>query len=100
MVYKGEWRPVDSRNFEWDQRSAAVVCKLLDCGSAVSGSITEDDLYRPVWFIDFSCVLSKSSLSECAIVTDEVGSYTSLEVVCSGKTVTSELHKSSFFKME
>lgn len=89
MVYKGEWRPVDSKNFEWDQKSAAVVCKLLDCGSALSESTTEDDLYRPVWFIDFSCVLSKSSLSECAIVTDEVDSYTSLEVVCSGKTVTS-----------
>ncbi|XP_041654994.1 scavenger receptor cysteine-rich type 1 protein M130-like [Cheilinus undulatus] len=36
MKLKEEWKPLREKGSDWDQRSAAVVCTILKCGSAVS----------------------------------------------------------------
>lgn len=75
----------------WDQESAAAVCRGLDCGSAVSTETTDDSSDRLVWWIKPSCVHSASALLECEIQTDNVETYVSLEVICSGNTEQSHL---------
>lgn len=87
MTNQGEWRPVVHLDSNWDQKSAAAVCRLLDCGSAVSTKLAEDeDSERPVWWIKSSCVQSASALRDCLILTADLQSYLSLEVICSGNT--------------
>ena len=78
-----EWRPVDDS--DWTLKSSAVVCRQLDCGSAVSTKRSPGSTNEPVESMEGPCVGSESSLRECGITT----SYTSthrLEVVCSGNT--------------
>ena len=82
MKHQGEWRPVDGLS-EWNQNSSAVVCRQLDCGSAVSMKRTLGFTQQPVWVMTSPCVGSESSLRECG--TDEsVTSTYRLEVICSG----------------
>lgn len=69
---------------DWDQTSAAAVCRLLDCGSAVSTKITEDSADRLVWWIKSSCVQSASALLDCVILTRVNETYAGIEVICSG----------------
>ncbi|XP_070762184.1 LOW QUALITY PROTEIN: scavenger receptor cysteine-rich type 1 protein M130-like [Enoplosus armatus] len=83
MENHGEWRPVADLNSEWDQESAAAVCRLLDCGSAVSTTMTDGSSDRPVWWIKSSCVQSASALLECVILTSVIETYSGLEVICS-----------------
>ncbi|XP_038586915.1 uncharacterized protein LOC119912015 [Micropterus salmoides] len=47
-------------------QTAAVVCRDLDCGSAVSVGQREESSDRPVWWIWSDCVQSGSALKECA----------------------------------
>ncbi|XP_051237320.1 scavenger receptor cysteine-rich type 1 protein M160-like [Dicentrarchus labrax] len=74
----GDWRPVDG--FSWTLKEANVVCRNLDCGSAVSVVEREESSYRPVWGIYSDCVQSGSSLRECAI---SVSSSSILNLTCS-----------------
>ncbi|XP_037602373.1 uncharacterized protein LOC119474418 [Sebastes umbrosus] len=64
-VNHGDWRPVDY-SF-WTLRDAAIACRQLDCGSAVSVEMREESSYRSVWRISSDCVQSGSALRECAI---------------------------------
>lgn len=91
MINNGEWRPVAQWDSGWDQKSAAAVCRELDCGSAVSTEPTDDSLDRLVWWIRYSCVHSASTLLECVIQTDDFETYVGLEVICSGNTEQSHL---------
>ncbi|KAI9518334.1 hypothetical protein NQZ68_038605, partial [Dissostichus eleginoides] len=59
--HQGEWRPVDIDTL----KAAAVACRELDCGSAVSVE-REESSERDVWDIDPVCLDSGSALRECA----------------------------------
>lgn len=91
MKNKGEWRPVADWDSKWDQKSAAAICRLLDCGSVVSNETTDDAPDQLVWWIKASCVQSSSAPTKCIKLTDDSESYFRLEVVCSGKTEESHL---------
>ncbi|XP_054461522.1 scavenger receptor cysteine-rich type 1 protein M130-like [Anoplopoma fimbria] len=78
----GEWRPVNDWDSEWDQMPDAM-CRQLDCGSAVSTVSLESYFHRPVWWINSSCVQSKSALKECVSAKDAFGS-SSISIICSG----------------
>uniref|UniRef100_A0A4W6E6U0 SRCR domain-containing protein n=1 Tax=Lates calcarifer TaxID=8187 RepID=A0A4W6E6U0_LATCA len=81
QVKRGEWRPV--ADSDWTLKAAAVVCRQLDCGSAVSTG--KESIDGSVWWISFDCVQSGSTLRECSS-----SSYSSsiLEVICSGKSIS------------
>ncbi|XP_078018081.1 scavenger receptor cysteine-rich type 1 protein M130-like [Epinephelus lanceolatus] len=79
VKHQGEWRPVNGS--DWTLKTADVVCRDLDCGSAVSVGEREESSDRPVWRIDSDCVHSGSGLRECA-----TSSYFLflLDLTCSG----------------
>ncbi|XP_078139139.1 scavenger receptor cysteine-rich type 1 protein M130-like, partial [Centroberyx gerrardi] len=58
----GSWKPVDDKY--WNLKSAAVVCRQLDCGSAVSTERREDSSERSVWLILPHCDGSESAVRE------------------------------------
>ncbi|KAL7372347.1 hypothetical protein ABVT39_014821 [Epinephelus coioides] len=62
-VKRGDWRPVDSSN--WTLKEAAVVCRDLDCGSAVSAGIRNEALLKSAWKISPSCIHAGHTLREC-----------------------------------
>ncbi|XP_029300603.1 CD5 antigen-like isoform X2 [Cottoperca gobio] len=78
LKHQGHWRPVMVS--DWNLKEAAVVCRELDCGSAVSVGRREESSYRPVWRIDSDCVQSGSALRECA-ASDSYNSF--LNLTCS-----------------
>ncbi|XP_068580951.1 scavenger receptor cysteine-rich type 1 protein M130-like [Cebidichthys violaceus] len=63
VKHQGDWRPVDD-SF-WSLKKAAVACRDLDCGSAVSTRQREESSERSVWWINSDCVASGSALREC-----------------------------------
>ncbi|KAJ4922666.1 hypothetical protein JOQ06_029518 [Pogonophryne albipinna] len=65
VKHQGEWRPLQA-NALWNLKTAAVVCRELDCGSAVSVGEREESSERPVWNIRPTCVQSGSALRNCA----------------------------------
>ena len=84
MKHQGEWRPVDGwSGTKWNQNSSAVVCRQLDCGSAVSINRSLGFTEQPVWVIPSPCVGSESSLRECG-TNGSFYSTNRLEVICSG----------------
>ncbi|XP_038551142.1 scavenger receptor cysteine-rich type 1 protein M130-like [Micropterus salmoides] len=88
MKRKGEWRPVAEYFLNWNLLSAALVCRQLDCGSALSAErVISDELYkREPWIIAPSCGSSESAIRECDLLSLGYGSnrrVLSLEVTCS-----------------
>ena len=86
MQHQREWRPVDGWS-DWNQKSSSVVCRQLDCGSAVSTDRSSGVTRELVWWISLSCFGSETSLKECGTKVS-VNSTARLEVICSGKTMT------------
>ncbi|XP_059213666.1 scavenger receptor cysteine-rich type 1 protein M130-like [Centropristis striata] len=76
--HQEEWRPVD--NTDLSLKEADLVCKKLDCGSAVSIARREESSRRSVWWINSGCVQSGSVLREC--VTSWL-SLSSMDLTCS-----------------
>ena len=74
-------------------KTAAVVCRQLDCGSVITMERTESPIYRSTrkaelaWAITSLCDGSESSLRECGIMKSRPG-YWILEVNCSGNIMT------------
>lgn len=83
VKYEGDWRPVDGS--DWTLKAAAVVvCRELDCGSAVSVRERNVSSLTPVWRIGFDCVQSGSALRDCLTPSD---SSFILDLTCLGKPV-------------
>uniref|UniRef100_A0A667Z7V9 SRCR domain-containing protein n=1 Tax=Myripristis murdjan TaxID=586833 RepID=A0A667Z7V9_9TELE len=79
------WRPVHvwSESDDWDLKSAAVICRQLDCGPAVSVQLTLEISSAPLWVLSLSCLRSGPTLREC-LETGGVTSLMKLEITCSG----------------
>ncbi|XP_042269259.1 collagen alpha-1(XII) chain-like [Thunnus maccoyii] len=78
-VKLGEWRPVGDSY--WTMKEAAVICRVLDCGSAVSTGIRNEPSDRSVWWINHNCVQSGSSLRDCVLSSRFSSSI--IELTCS-----------------
>ncbi|XP_045898364.1 scavenger receptor cysteine-rich type 1 protein M130-like, partial [Micropterus dolomieu] len=66
LKHQGDWRPVSDPLSVWTLKTAAGVCRELDCGSAVSVGQREESSDRPVWLIRSPCGQSGSALRDCA----------------------------------
>ncbi|XP_030177512.1 scavenger receptor cysteine-rich type 1 protein M130 isoform X1 [Lynx canadensis] len=65
VKFQGQWGTVCDDNFNIDH--ASVVCKQLECGSAVSfsGSANFGEGSGPIWFDDLVCSGNESALWNC-----------------------------------
>ncbi|KAM4605946.1 scavenger receptor cysteine-rich type 1 protein M160-like [Polymixia lowei] len=84
LKHQGEWRPVDYWNSGWNLKSAAVMCRQMDCGSAVSIELKYGSKPQPVWWIMPACFESGSTLRECVIDSSR-SSPLITELFCSGR---------------
>ncbi|XP_041654618.1 scavenger receptor cysteine-rich type 1 protein M130-like [Cheilinus undulatus] len=80
--HHGEWKPVDASYRHWNLKNTAVICRRLDCGSAVSTRLIEESSVRSVWWINPDCLQFKSTLKEC-VRTKVPSSKSGLEITCS-----------------
>ncbi|XP_031722585.1 scavenger receptor cysteine-rich domain-containing group B protein-like [Anarrhichthys ocellatus] len=89
VKHEGDWRPVDGS--DWNLKEASVVCRDLDCGSAVSIRRRVESLERSVLRINSRCILSGSDLREC--LTSH--SFSIVDLTCSGKPISGIIYDSS-----
>ncbi|KAI4902908.1 hypothetical protein NFI96_020439, partial [Prochilodus magdalenae] len=92
MFHGGEWRQLtplymtmengDAFSFHWTMKLAAVVCRQLGCGSAVSARWRKASIARYKTGIVSVCEGSETALRECRIFYEEPN-FTS-DVTCSG----------------
>ena len=80
-----EWRQVIAGP-HWNMKTKAVVCRQLDCGSAVSTKRYDGDEDRPAWRLDLDCAGTESALGECGYVSERFNTFLIAEVICSGNT--------------
>ncbi|XP_046760761.1 deleted in malignant brain tumors 1 protein isoform X10 [Gallus gallus] len=93
VFYNNEWGTVCDDN--WDMSDAAVVCRQLGCGTALSapGSARFGWGYSRIWLDEVSCTGEENDISQCAAKTWGVHNCHHGEdagVVCSDKNITVE----------
>ncbi|XP_032366360.1 scavenger receptor cysteine-rich type 1 protein M130 [Etheostoma spectabile] len=81
LKHKGEWRPVSYYFAGWTLKTAASVCRELDCGSAVSVEERKESSGRSMWRMWSGCVESGSALRDCAAPLSSSSSF--LNLTCS-----------------
>ena len=93
VKHEGEWRAVsgwsERVDSDWLQKASSVVCKQMDCGSAVTTERTRGHTSEPVWVIS-SCYYhdgDEFSLKQCEIES-ESSDPSRIKVICSGNTMT------------
>ncbi|XP_055015847.1 scavenger receptor cysteine-rich type 1 protein M160-like [Boleophthalmus pectinirostris] len=79
--HRGEWRRMSDNFDHWDQEVAAVVCRVLDCGSAVYGEKRRDFPHSPAWEISSGCM--KESSARGCVDGSSSSSSSGVEVKCS-----------------
>ncbi|XP_026161562.1 scavenger receptor cysteine-rich type 1 protein M160-like [Mastacembelus armatus] len=75
VKHKGEWRPVDC--YDLILKTAAIVCRQLDCGSAVSVGEKEESSSRSAWLINSECVQSVFAPRDC-VTSDSTSCFITL----------------------
>ena len=85
LKYEEEWRQLEIRSI-WSIKHAAVVCRELDCGSAVSTREYDGAEYLLAWEFVSNCAGTESALRECGHMKNTFNTYSFTEVICSGNT--------------
>lgn len=84
--HEAEWRQL-SKQRTWSLKEAAVACRQLDCGSAVSVQNVRDWAKGHVWSFYSDCDGSERALTDCGTVRKGLSDFTT-EVICSGENST------------
>nr|XP_046249009.1 scavenger receptor cysteine-rich type 1 protein M160-like [Scatophagus argus] len=79
VKHLGHWKPVTGLG--WTLKPAGVICRQLDCGSAVAMGEKEDLSNRTSWHMDRMCVQPGSDLRECLSTRSSYSDI--LEITCS-----------------
>ncbi|XP_034151011.1 scavenger receptor cysteine-rich type 1 protein M130 isoform X3 [Esox lucius] len=86
--YSGQWGTVCGDN--WNMTDAEVVCRHLNCGSALSAprNASFSQGSGPIWMNDVKCSGNESTLTQCPHSTTHNCSGEDAGVVCSGVGVS------------
>ncbi|XP_059213676.1 scavenger receptor cysteine-rich type 1 protein M130-like [Centropristis striata] len=60
---RGDWRPVVY--FDVEMSDASVLCRQLECGSALSAGERKNLVIRTMWWISSDCIQAGAVLREC-----------------------------------